>query len=177
MSTSPSRHSERLDALVTAAVVDDRPRKARHAREHYGLGHLGRVVCRRDEIDVSRPLPRKREHYLGEPPRGHDPARRGVRYLVVLAEYALEVAAREEYRPRALLPHEDALLAEVEPVTTPPSPAPRCRSTPPPPPAASPRTRADTAGMGSAAPSDCQWRIRPRIPAFTSGQSLPILKI
>ena len=110
----PVEQFQRLQRVKGRRVVDDRQPEPQVLRVQYGQYDLRNHMLRRDQVDIVHLA-----HILQlDVPRGQL-LRRGVeavasvRNVVVLAEDAAEVAAREEDGPRAAVALDARLLAEM----------------------------------------------------------------
>jgi hypothetical protein len=104
---------ERLEAVVTAGVVDERKPQAPLRRLVHGGDDLGDHVARRDEIDVVAALVLELEHHARDLGRVHLAADPLLRDVPVLTVHAAETAPREEDRARAPPAANRILLAVV----------------------------------------------------------------
>ena len=106
----PVEHTQRLDAFVAGAVPHDRDAELQPGER---LGDLPRIVTGRDEVDVVHAL-------IAQTQKNAAKLRDGDLFSVlsaadgaVLAEYAPQVAAREEHRAAAACAGNAWFLAEV----------------------------------------------------------------
>ena len=106
----PVEHAQRFDAFIARAVPYDRDAELQPGER---LGDLPRVVARRDKIDVVHA-------FIAQTQKNVAKLRDGDLFSVlsaadgaVLAEYAPQIAAREEHRAAAACAGNARFLAEV----------------------------------------------------------------
>ena len=112
----PLHQAEAVERVVGARVVDDRQLEAAREGKRQRFEDLRHDVLGRDPVDVVTADRLQLEHHLREPLGCDELALNFPRDVVVLAEDAPEVAAREEDRPRTVPAAEAVLLAEVREV-------------------------------------------------------------
>ena len=97
-------HGKRFDAFIAARIPDNRNRKPLLLRLSYRFGDRKRVVTGRDEIHICRAFPLKFEEDFRKAGDCNRSARVPAGDCAVLAEDAVQRAARKEHRAGAGFP-------------------------------------------------------------------------